>query len=504
MEDQPLKSLTNRANVLFASIALLGISVDRVSALPQLPDPRIDWVMPDRFGQMDSQGKIEYHWDGDARVYDTDFVHPAAWPVLLRGDSSRTVANQPWYRGTDPLVSFTFEVNGQKVTSSQPNVPYSFPNLGTYPVKLTVRSLHGRTNTTTQNVVVKDYLIVSIGDSMASGEGVPDFNQTFDFLGFVKSGPKWEDRRCHISEYSYAAQAALAIERADPHTSVTFLSFACSGAGIDDGILKDHYADVDTKEKGWETRQLSQVRLAIDQPVFHFHQWWHNYRAIDALIITVGANDVHFADIAKNFWTYEPAYWYGWVVNPIHSDFDHLQQRYHTLGQTIHDELRYQNASLVKNVYLTEYPDPTHNENGEFARFPGFLGGIHHLPLGISGSEAEWLHDHVVERLNSTIHSAVAEINHNIYADQPAWVCVDGIAEEFDTHGISAGNQRWFQTLEDSIHKQGPIFNDWERYFKVLELGQEVLGQTKGTLHPNKDGHQAIMRHVLDFVTPRL
>ena len=39
----------------------------------------------------------------------------------------------------------------------------------------------------------------------------------------------WKDRRCHQSALSAPALTAEQIERSDDQSSVTFLSFACSG-----------------------------------------------------------------------------------------------------------------------------------------------------------------------------------------------------------------------------------------------------------------------------------
>jgi hypothetical protein len=90
-----------------------------------------------------------------------------------------------------------------------------------------------------QPVVVRDYLIVSIGDSYGSGEGNPDVPQKFATgpfdipLPIVTRGAVWEDARCHRSATAGPAQAAMRLELADPHSSVTFLSFACSGANVE-------------------------------------------------------------------------------------------------------------------------------------------------------------------------------------------------------------------------------------------------------------------------------
>lgn len=57
---------------------------------------------------------------------------------------------------------------------------------GDYMVTLTVAAQNGQTNSVTKNIEVKDILIVSIGDSVASGEGNPDIPQQLDRFGFVE------------------------------------------------------------------------------------------------------------------------------------------------------------------------------------------------------------------------------------------------------------------------------------------------------------------------------
>src|SRR5439155_7473002 len=118
-----------------------------------------------------------------------------------------------------------------------------FSTLGTYRVKLTVRDANGQSASITKKVVVKDWLIVSLGDSYASGEGNPDVPQKFDqrTLGTtVLAGPIWVDRRCHRSGNSGPAFLGRVIEDADPHASVTFLSLACAGAEIASGVLEPY------------------------------------------------------------------------------------------------------------------------------------------------------------------------------------------------------------------------------------------------------------------------
>ena len=94
---------------------------------------------------------------------------------------------------------------------------------------------------------VKDLLIVGLGDSFASGEGNPDVPVTLDANKRVQNlyparaaeggSAQWLDRLCHRSLYSYQLRAALQVAIENPHGSVTYLGYACSGAAVEKGII---------------------------------------------------------------------------------------------------------------------------------------------------------------------------------------------------------------------------------------------------------------------------
>jgi hypothetical protein len=186
--------------------------------------------MVDRFGLDNNQdGIIDYD-------YSHQYIHPSSgYSVNFDGCMSRG--------NVSPIVSYTWRIEGNGISyelfenSCRMSHPLNLPE-GNYTVTLIVRTQNGMADLTTRTVVVKNLLIVSIGDSYASGEGNPDQPQRFDFTGlFVEKGPEWEDKNCHRSANAGPAQAALEIERSDPHTSVTFLSYACSGATITQGLV---------------------------------------------------------------------------------------------------------------------------------------------------------------------------------------------------------------------------------------------------------------------------
>ena len=178
----------------------LGILTTPVFAQPTGgPIARFDWGMPDRFGQdRDKNGIIDYD-------YSPQYIHPSSGYTVnfdACSSSSSAIAGR--------VISYSWRITGNQIS-----VPVDSGNsckmvknlgLGTYTVTLTVKAQNGQANEITKNVIVKDLLLVSIGESYASGEGNPDRAQRHDSFGFVKAGPVWQDKRCHRSTGAGPAQ----------------------------------------------------------------------------------------------------------------------------------------------------------------------------------------------------------------------------------------------------------------------------------------------------------
>lgn len=117
-----------------------------------------------------------------------------------------------------------------------------------------------------QEIQVRDRLVVGLGDSFSSGEGNPDVpaklvwtaSRSLDPIANPERGEhsdtslplrkrsgdyfaaQWIDRACHRSAYSYQLRAAIQLALRNPHSAVTFLSYACSGAEINEGLFNPH------------------------------------------------------------------------------------------------------------------------------------------------------------------------------------------------------------------------------------------------------------------------
>jgi hypothetical protein len=123
---------------------------------------------------------------------------------------------------------------------------------------------------------VRDLLVVSIGDSIASGEGNPDQRNISP-----AQREQWIDRACHRSWWSGPAMAGSELERSDKHSSVTFVSVACSGATISGDLIAG------------DNSQVKQVANLVRDPNGEM-------RPIDALLIQAGANDVDFSSLVRD------------------------------------------------------------------------------------------------------------------------------------------------------------------------------------------------------------
>ncbi len=192
----------------------------------------------------------------------------------------------------------------------------------------------------TAEILVRDVLIAGLGDSIAAGEGNPDRQITLTdegfcfrrFLGTSRSdyyrpgragyhgnrsceggtGPagtdhewtqqraRWMSAACHRSLYGYQVRTALALAVENPHLAVTFIPLACTGAQIGKGVLDQQVAsEIVCVGRGACPKtvpaQLIQLRDALALARRH-----RGDRTLDLVLLTVGANDIHFSELVAN------------------------------------------------------------------------------------------------------------------------------------------------------------------------------------------------------------
>ncbi|WP_280152120.1 hypothetical protein [Piscinibacter sp. XHJ-5] len=313
-------------------------------------------------------------------------------------------------------------------------------------------------------------LIVSVGDSYASGEGNPDrpgaslagsvfygqncFTDTsqmykFDRKPEMARKPVWYDARDHRSLKSAPALAAKKIQKDWPYA--VFLSFAKSGAKVD-GIVE----------------QLRQVRETVGD------------HRIDALLVSAGGNDAGFADILAALTTNI----FG-GAQPLNSFMEKLLQlrdaEYPKLAPAL-DGLQ------IGHVLMTEYPGRLfNNASGQPAHgcevFEDATTGV----FDVTAQEAGYFNT-MGDLLNSEIGILVERRNAALrQLGQPAnWRRIGGLAELFDRHGYCSTAVKYYRWAEDSCDQQGDF---------------------DGTMHPNEAGSAAIANEIekeLRLVMPDL
>lgn len=439
------------------------------------PTASIRWSVPDRYATGWSA------WRSEGATYSPDYVKPRSWSVTVDGCGSR--------RGTDPITRYEVVITGVGFTfrttwrgSSCRRRFDNLPRLGAYDVSLTVQT-KGDTNRKVERITLRDYLIVSLGDSMASGEGSPDQTGRYQLLNKVDtvadqlrflvllalghprpaSDPdfrvreavpvKWQDKRCHRSARAGHAQLASEIERRDPHSSVTYLSLACSGAEIKH-LIGTRYSGIQPPDDPQPTTLKPQIdelrRLA-------------GGRRVDALLVSIGINDLDFSDIITACATNpatphfgDSSCVYGTGVN---SKLNELPEKYDKLASKLRlaGRLGGQLGGLkVAETYLTDYPAVPFGTDGTGCGILGLRG------LGIGTEESRAMYD-TGRSLNLRIQDA---------ANRHGWNYVEGMTDAFRGRDYCRpASERNFIRLEESIAHQGT---------------------EHGTSHPNPRGHQAM------------
>jgi lysophospholipase L1-like esterase len=499
----------------------------------------INWNMADRFGpgyDLNRNGRPDL-----PNSY--QYVNPGRYEVGLeaRIDTSGASLEGMSYRWTiaGPAGSNELVATGPKTIARLPE--------GNHLVKVTVRLGDGRSGSAQEMIRVKDILVVALGDSLATGEGNPEEPARWDGIKSSERGPLlrgridastpavWADggldgdrpratpagvlpaanllhSRAHRSTRSGPAQFAMRLEAEDPHSSITFICLAATGARTDDLFRSD--------------RSNCNKALGPGPPLPAQIDELHavaGTRPVDILILSVGCNDARGIDLVGELLRREIRY-----VDPLRllaayptrransaaaSDFDSLvdataarafanlspQARRKAIDEDV--KLVYDVAEAIESglesareqldrvgravasdavlagaqVHLLGYPDLTRESSGATATailddlVPAFRLNRRELDLAR-------------ERLLRPLHKTLSDA-----ARRHGWAFTDGLFESFGAHGYAA-EDTWFVRAKESERVQGP------RLTAVGYLRGEIA---PGMLHPNERGHRAIADHLL-------
>ncbi len=364
---------------------------------------------------------------------------PNGYPVLLDASHSR---------GIRPTTTFSWTVTDSKghVTRLSGEDPSIDLFQGSYQVKLTAKGLRNSKKplVAAAKVEVKDVLIVSIGDSIASGEGNPVVPGVLfpEWAYSPNAAMNTENADAHRSTIAGPAQFALELQQANPHEAVTFVSVADSGASIPVGVLGPMISIGDSSVQ--LPAEISELKQIIGT------------RHIDVLTVTVGADDIHFSTLAEDLIANTQ---FGFpslssIQSQFNTDLSQLPSHFAALAQAI-------GGLSPGQVLMTGYPDLTRNQFGQVAALPLGLGGSL-----VSLADAQFASTQLLNPLNAAIATAASKYK---------WTLVTKILTDFRTHGYPS-TSRWIRTLRESLAMQG---------------------DADGTFHPNAAGHLDFARNFL-------
>lgn len=508
------------------------------------PADGFSWTAPDRYDLWDDNWRSrEQIKSWDRETYKPGYVNPTDWKIPVMGcqtenDFLSNIDPDGYEELHDedpeqyPLQKnlYRWSWNGNTTTFTKKcNGILNFPKEGVYEVTMTVRRPDNSEQTWTNTVQVKDFLVVVLGDSSASGEGAPDVTLTEAGGGRAQ----WVDNRCHRSMNAGGAQAARRLEYGDTKTSVTFVSFACSGATlaseIFDGGLLDPYED----EEDYDSRGVgvtapyagiepttfigSEEHDYRDKVPSQVEQLWnaltdfgaHQPRKIDALIVAGGINDARFADLAVvcvlNWGCHLGAQLVGetpGIQRSLDDQFHHDLESVPTGYETLRDQLAA--PRLLKDGTMSEpieaveklalsYPPFFRDDEGDMCpivlhdSLPAWVIALYvaSTPLPFSLVPPGWTVDeisHAESVWAPHLNEAVEE-----GADRAGFTFVDTIPNRFDRHGICA-DDAYINTPTVSAETQGNGEG---------EAGVFASLSSKGAAHPNTKGYSAYADEIL-------
>ncbi len=393
--------------------------------------------------QMDPQiAPDPAHGDAPDLPNTRTYVNPAGG-YRLTFDASQS-------SGILPTSTFTWTVSGsghRAIHLTGEHVALSLPQ-GKYKVKLQSSGLAGTLNptTTSTKIQVKDVLIVSIGDSFASGEGDPvvPANDSSDGARWAYSpDPAMDEQNAdaHRSTISGPAGFALALQEENPHEAVTFVSVANSGASISQGLLGP-------------MRSVGNPRVLLPAEIAELKDIIGS-RRINVLTLSVGGNDIGFTNqvesLIENTATGNPSP--SAIDASVNSDLKALPGLYARLNKAI-------KGLHAARVLVTDYPNQFLNQDGVVSSIPGPFG-----TTLISTSDAQFATQAITIPLNNAIAAAATKFK---------WTFVD-LLPSFSTHGYPS-TDTWIRQLDQSLDMEGNV---------------------DGVFHPNAMGQQAIAQLLL-------
>ena len=205
-----------------------------------------DWSMVDQTVDADNDGLIDKYKGGNRTA---DVPADGRYPVRLTA-CGQSASNFNWLLSGPQGQTRSLTPAGCATTVRLEE--------GNWVAALTA-TRGGQRASAAGELQVKNHLIVSIGDSFASGEGNPD---EIIHRRLNRDKVVWKDRDCHRSAWAAPARSALSIEEAsstfigDPHPPRMFWRHHSQG----------HHRPVQRGREGWAQQQAPALRGSRPRP----------------------------------------------------------------------------------------------------------------------------------------------------------------------------------------------------------------------------------------------
>jgi len=198
------------------------------------------------------------------------------------------------------------------------------------------------------------------------------------------------------------------------------------------------------------------------------------HRTIDALLVSIGGNDLQFSTLVEKTILLRHAETNAKTAEILNHGLGDLPGN---LG-LVAERLKAPNQAPISAVFISEYPDIVRDETRDLCDHSVKLTD----PLRqISEAESRWALNDVIIPLNAVIRERATSFG---------WHYVGRILSEFGgdsdsgiAHGFCADDKRWVNTFRDS---------------------RRIQGDTRGTVHPNREGHLWYARRLVEELKPRL
>ena len=332
-----------------------------------------------------------------------------------------------------------------------------------------------------------EFVVASVGDSFASGEGNPLVPGQHDDDGQVTGEPEqWnasdpDAQQCHRSPLAHGGRAAEILQSRFPQFRIRFVHVACSGAQIGQGLVSS-YRGVEPEAGNPLQPQVTQLNQLLGQT------------RIDALVVNIGVNDIGFGEIVKWCILFADIHCSGMtgLVDDTRASLAGLPTRFEILQASIRGTDTGPQESLPPpflnalpgRVYLVEYPDPTRDEDGSTCHRSGDDDPFRNL----TREELSWMQDEVLPGLNGAVRQAAE----NGAALGEPYTYVSGTMADSRRHGICA-SQPYFLSNRQALRSQGADAADFGPFHF-----------SNGIAHPNPLGHASVAERVADAIDPQL